>query len=279
LEKSKKKLNIYAVIVVYNKCCRVSPSCMSVLKQELIPIIVDNSTSDYGNKEFSTNNNCIYINMHGNKGLSKAYNAALDYLDGKEGVVVWLDDDTQVSNAFFVALKRSIANMIKTQVFLPVVFSISKSENILSPCLYGRYKMRRPKSLNYLFGKRISAINSGMAVRLEVYKSYRYDESLFLDCIDHDFMCMCHDRNIKISLVDEARVYQDFSGDKANTGSVTLNRFMIFKKDFRRYQKKYGRSQFLTDFILAQRYINILIQLIINKSRIKLRIFRNFIFH
>ena len=44
----------------------------------------------------------------------------------------------------------------------------------------------------------MSAINSGMVVRASVYKKIRYNEDLFLDCIDHEFMRMV--RKYKFSL-------------------------------------------------------------------------------
>jgi len=258
-------INVYVVIVVYNKFCGKSPSCLSVLNQDVSTIIVDNSTSDYGNRDFCEEKSCIYIDMHGNKGISKAYNASLEYLVGKTGIVVWMDDDTQIPNDFFLTLRNSLVTSIEQQVFLPIVISVSNQENILSPCLYGRYRMRRVQNLDQLYGKRISGINSGMAVSLDVYKNYRYDENLFLDCIDHDFMCMCFDKGIKVSILDELRIYQNFSGDANTVTYTTLNRYRIFKEDFRIYQKKYAKLRIVTEIVLVQRFLKILAKLLYRK--------------
>ena len=70
--------NLYAVIVLYNKFCQNSLTYNELNRIKGLNIIVcDNSTKDMGNKDQVINDNNIFINMNGNKGLSKAYNKAI----------------------------------------------------------------------------------------------------------------------------------------------------------------------------------------------------------
>lgn len=75
--------DIYCVMVVYNKSLKdsVTFNCLNKIASNDINVIVcDNSTQDFGNENFLKGHTFTYINMHGNKGLSKAYNAALNHL-------------------------------------------------------------------------------------------------------------------------------------------------------------------------------------------------------
>lgn len=95
--------SIVATIVIYNKSIENSITCKNILSfnEDLIEIlIVDNSTSNYGNKAYCENKNIKYISMGGNQGLSKAYNAAIDLSKDKD-VIILFDDDTDVTKQYF----------------------------------------------------------------------------------------------------------------------------------------------------------------------------------
>ncbi len=244
-------MQIYPVIVTYNRACEDSPSCMALLRQGRPALIVDNSTRDCGNETFCREKGWEYLNMHGNAGISRAYNAALEQLRGRDGLVVWLDDDTELNEEYFAALEQAAQEDTQAEVFLPLVVSLGNQENILSPCLYGKYKMRRAENCGALRGHALSAINSGMAVRLRVYESYRYDESLFLDYVDHDFMAMCREKGLRIHVLEQTRLYQNFSGDSCPSYQQAMTRYNIFEKDFRTFGKKHGLSPMMVRLLLA----------------------------
>lgn len=246
-------MDIFPVIVIYNCNCGDSPSCMALLRQGRAPLIVDNSTRDCGNAAFCREHGLTYLDMHGNAGISRAYNAALDTLRDKDGLVVWLDDDTELPEDYFTALTRAAAAQPAVQVFLPLVVSLGDQSDLLSPCLFGKYKMRRVSRPEELTGQAISAINSGMAVRLSLYRRYRYDETLFLDYVDHDFMAMCRETGVPVRVLTDTTLHQNFSGDSKPTRQQAMTRFSIFEKDFRAFGKKHGLSPLLTDLLLLRR--------------------------
>ena len=223
-------ISVYAVVVIYNKSCEHSITCCNLSEIDFINILViDNSTSDFGNMEYCLNKGWHYKSMDGNKGLSKAYNAALDILTGNEGILVWLDDDTDVDVNYFHALINSANEMANFDIFLPIV---KDETGILSPCIIKKFQTIRIKELNGVLPAEISAINSGMAIRLSVFKEYRYNESYFLDYIDHAFLRDMKNNGIRLKLLD-TRINQCFSDNEFSDVSSALKRFSIFLKDFR----------------------------------------------
>ena len=93
------------IIVFYNVHYKESPSYVDLLetvayKEGRLEIIcVDNSVRDFKNEELALKYNHHYISMNGNKGISKAYNAAVNYLmeqDGEDDLFVLMDDDTHI---------------------------------------------------------------------------------------------------------------------------------------------------------------------------------------
>lgn len=73
--------DIYGILVIYNQSVLNSPAYLSCKKSKKIKLIVcDNSTTLNNNKSLVEEDGYIYLNMHGNKGLSKAYNAAIDII-------------------------------------------------------------------------------------------------------------------------------------------------------------------------------------------------------
>lgn len=246
-------MELYPVIVLYNRSGEASPSCAALLQQGCRPLIVDNSTRDCGNAAFCRRHGLEYLDMHGNAGLSRAYNAALERLRGREGLVPWLDDDTRLPENYAAELCRAAEQEPEAQVFLPLVRSLGDPERLLSPCLCGRWRMRRVSEAGQLTGRPISAINSGMAVRLSLYRHYRYDEALFLDYVDHDFMAMCQQQGVGIHILREVCLYQDFSGDSHPAREQAVARLTILEKDLRTYGKKHGLSPLLVTLLLARR--------------------------
>ena len=101
--------NYFAVIVVYNCSFQDSPIYESLRKQPEAQIIVcDNSTGDYGNRQFMAEIGHRYIDMKGNMGLPKAYNAAIDCINKENSVVCLFDDDTTVPEDYFKKLDMEV---------------------------------------------------------------------------------------------------------------------------------------------------------------------------
>lgn len=193
-------MKIIVLIIVFNKKIQDSITFKNVAQvSRNLPyvdvIIVDNSTQKIN--EINGTENFEYIDMHGNKGLSKAYNKAIDLLEQKytpNDIVVLLDDDTSVTEQYFTLLYQIASSSPDSEIFYPLV---KGQDNVIySPNSANFLKNHLLKSKNNVKNiKKINAISSCLAIRLRIFSSYRFDERLFLDEIDQKF---CEDqRNLK----------------------------------------------------------------------------------
>lgn len=186
-------MNYYPIVVLYNTSIEESLTCCQLIEinlDSIHPVIVDNSDSDFGNKRLASERKWLYLSMGGNVGLSKAYNNALDNLQNNglldDSIVVLLDDDSRISLEFFRTLDSAVVNNPQVDIFCPAIRG--QDGNFYSPNSYGLIKSHQIRSAEQEVPQRyFNAINSCTAVRGTVYKSYRYDERLFLDQVDHKF--------------------------------------------------------------------------------------------
>lgn len=225
-----------AVVVVYNMACRDSVTCQALLQLDdpaVSVVICDNSTKDYGNRDFCSTHGWSYLGGAGNVGLSKAYNAGIDYVKASipAEAVCLFDDDTHISPDYFLALRQAMAAG-KENIFVPLIYSggALMSPNLLKPGYRIARFQTEKEALSYT-GQDISAINSCMALRLCLFDDYRYDENIFLDGIDHKFIGDMKARGESVK-VFPYRCEQTFSGDEKPALQSAMARFLIFRKDF-----------------------------------------------
>jgi len=224
---------IYAIVVIYNKACEMSETLNSLYKwkHDIKIVVFDNSTKENQNSIYCDRENMQYLTQHCNLGLSKAYNFVIQQLPlTEDDYVMILDDDTVLNDDYIKEVQESV--QLGKDVLLPIVRC---GEDILSPNNI-KYKCgaRMVQSIDELNLNYMSAINSGMVVSARVYQTIQYNEDLFLDCVDHDFMRMVREKNFSIYLLKHG-IEQNFSrAEKPNLESA-LFRFKLFKKDFRKY--------------------------------------------
>lgn len=245
--------NIYAIVVIYNKSCENSLT-LNCLKNitNLDITICDNSTKNYNNKAYAKKMGYYYINMHGNKGLAVAYNRALERLRVRTGYVCLFDDDTYVPKEYFGVLKKEITNS-NADIYLPIIYD---SVGVLSPCRINKFSVKREKNIKKnLNQKNITGINSAMAINLCVFKEgYFYNEEYFLDYIDHDFIREMKTKNKNIKILD-VKLKQNFSETSFENKDAALNRFRIFKKDFKKFCKGSFFGKIYAIFVIMRRIL------------------------
>lgn len=236
-------MKFYAVVVLYNKEITESLSIKSLLTLEVPDVylvIVDNSNDFYigFNEAWAKNRELQYYSMGGNVGLSKAYNFALNLIRDKDGndIVVWFDDDTPICDDYFKVLKEK-AKDNSIDVFAPIIYG--QNGIIYSPNKVGLFKGKyiKSKDENIPFDK-FNAINSCLAVRLRVYISYSYDETLFMDCVDTKLFDDFRKMNLNFSVL-AVEIHQNFfQRDKDGNLEKYWNRFQIRIKDTVTYGSK-----------------------------------------
>lgn len=226
---------IFSIIVIYNKECKKIPPINTLLGYKNLKIIIyDNSTVKNCNKEWCKENSIKYFGYGENHGLSRAYNKVIDDVSmADDDYILVLDDDTNITNEYIEKLldrtKRCDAD-----IFLPIVKAGSK---IISPCniKYGCFSspVNSNKTMNV---GRLTAINSGMCIRRAVFYKCRYNESLFLDYIDHDFMDQIRINRFQVSIIN-SYIIQNYSRMEKPLLNIAINRFKIQSKDIYEYYR------------------------------------------
>lgn len=181
------RIKYSAIIVVYNKTIQGSITCESlrnIPNLDVEIVIVDNSEIDKKNDEICKELGYTYISMNGNKGLSKAYNTAIDYID--TDVIVLLDDDTKISKDYFEALNIAVKEHLEVDIFAPIVYG--QDGVIYSPNEFNFLRNHFIEAPNQVVSqKRFNAIASCLAIRSRVFENYRFNEVLFVDQVDQYF--------------------------------------------------------------------------------------------
>lgn len=241
------------IVVIYNLACENSITLKSLLKtgiDNLNIIVCDNSVKfqmKNSNIMFCNERAIKYLDMEGNSGLSKAYNRALKEIDTDSWVVIF-DQDTKITVEYFDKLNESISQYPEVYMHVPIV----KSKNMqMSPSLSKGYSVKRINMSTSGVYKDITAINSGMAVKRDVFeKTGSYNENIFLDYLDHYF-AREYKNIFKEIAVFECVIIQDFSDEDHTNYSRDLSRFEIYSKDFYEYCKDSikGRAFYATKIL------------------------------
>jgi rhamnosyltransferase len=168
---------------------------------------------------------------------------------------VLLDDDTVVTAQYFSALLQQAA-AVEADVYLPVVHD---GKGILSPCRIKGHRVGRLASLEG-WSQDMTAINTGMALRLPVIQGLRYDEKYFLDYVDHAFVRRLKAAGARFCVLDTA-LRQEFSNNLRGNREGAMIRFRLFIKDFLLFcsdsasGRAYGRLYVIKrGLVLAARY-------------------------
>ncbi len=242
-----KNISFASIVVVYNSSCNDSITCNKLAqlkKDDTNVIIYDNSTRDFHNKEYCEKAGWIYLGGEGNKGLSKAYNCCIQYLkeNNFDGYICLFDDDTDINPNYFSFLKKSISTHY--QIYVPLIYS---NNFLISPCILSHGHCTKTfkneqQALNYKLNN-ISAINSCMVIDINLFQNYKYDENIFLDGIDHNFISDMTARGNKIKVLNY-KCCHSFSGTETPVFESALVRFKIFKNDYK-YIFRNNKTEYL----------------------------------
>ena len=114
---------ITAAVVVYNKKISESITCQRIkdIDSTMDILVLDNSEIETGNERYCKAHNIRYISMDGNKGLSKAYNKAVDNSQFSD-VIVLFDDDTEITEEYFIKLRAALDEHPETDIFAPIIY-------------------------------------------------------------------------------------------------------------------------------------------------------------
>lgn len=219
---------VWVLLVIYQKNGAESAACRA-LREAAYPfvLVVDNSVEEFHNDVYCADAGWEYLPMGGNAGLPKAYNRGIERLRERASAVVLLDDDTTLPEEYFRTLEAARAADPQARIFLP---RVTDAVGLLSPCRTTGCGISRVARAEDVPASECTAINSGMAIDMRVFDTYRYDERYFLDFVDHAFMRDMRERGVRFALTD-AVLSQRFSGSEEYCAARAKTRFRLFKKD------------------------------------------------
>ena len=229
--------SVDVIIILYEQAIEEITSLTYFLNSPIVHgvYIRDNSSQPHKVNAALHNHDRIHYHwMGGNVGLSKAYNSAVSECNAP--FICIMDDDTVVPNDF---LEKATAYFIdEPAVYLPLVRT---QRELISPHLQFNYRVQAITDGDFSDSSHMSGINSGMILARDVFTTVHYDESLFLDEVDHQLMVQIHERNIPIIVMDNIVLCQSFSYD-SNNMQADIHRFRIWKRDTSTFYAMFGKK-------------------------------------
>jgi GT2 family glycosyltransferase len=197
-------------------------------------ILVDNSESpDDRAVSLYSEGKIRYQWMGGNKGISAAFNQGIALASVDSTHVCFLDQDTAGVGAYIATCIPHL-EADQADVYMPLVMS---GDTILSPCRRVGLWYRPLRNTGRL-PESFSFINSGLIINKKTLEHVRFDESLFLDFVDHQMALDLSRAGARFSPLWQSRLEQDYSRE-TDSRLQALRRFAIFKRDAQRF---YGNN-------------------------------------
>lgn len=242
-------MKIYALVIIYNKRCEDSSSIKAIQKygKGIQVVVFDNSERKLDNNDYCIQYGYQYISQGENVGLSKAYNCAINHIIHEDDdYLITLDDDTELTKEYFEELEI-LCGENRYDVILPVIRS---SGIILSPSnLVNGCHSRTVNDIAELNQETITAINSGAVIRMGLYKKIQYNEALFLDYVDHDFMKKAHRNNAKFKVM-RSTIKQHYSRHEKMSIENAVKRFKVETSDLKTFCAEAGKLGFYRMYMI-----------------------------
>ena len=242
------------IMVIYNKYFleSITFKCLnsnleikrSIDEGHICIYMYDNSTSYYDNKRVLSINGIRYYSQNENIGLSKAYNYVIDRISlNSQDYIVILDDDTEITQSYLnylYWLSYEKTDFQRDLILLPIIKS-NKDNSLFSPSRFDDlFRSEKVDNIEDLKGHKITGINSGMIISSNVFAKLKYNEKMFVDYIDHDFIRRAYMEGFSTSII-ENELYQSISSEEDNEAKA-LSRFKIFKNDYYVYCKECNKT-------------------------------------
>lgn len=239
-------IKMVAAIIVYNKKIEESVTCRKIksfsnLKVDIL--IIDNSEVETGNAEYCKVNAIRYISMNGNAGLSKAYNVAVNASKNSD-VIILFDDDTEITEEYFHKLQEAVTDQPNVDIFAPIIYG--QDGVIYSPNEFNFLKNRFISAPDQEVSQEyFNAIASCLAIRMNVFNGYEFDEILFVDQVDQYFFCEQRKRGKKFGKLN-VKIKQNFyQRDATLTPEAGWRRLRLRIVDLMRHARLMGEIKYV----------------------------------
>lgn len=231
------------VVVIYNNYCHECKTLKSLDFDAFDSILVlDNSDEKYiaSNADYCNKQHLQYNSFGKNIGLSKAYNYALDFFKDQDfDFIITADDDTNFTSDYLSQLQTF--NFNTHTIYAPLIY---QGDVLINPYYHTNnefiniFKKRNYQTLKQLQtlinDSHLYAINSGLIIPFSFFKTYRYNENIFLDCVDYEFCQAVYDNGYHIDIYPY-QVEQTYSVDQIPRLVEGQQRFEIRLQDTKAY--------------------------------------------
>jgi rhamnosyltransferase len=214
-----KHAKILAVIVTYNPEIGYLKSFLEVLSKQIDSVLIyDNNSLNFkyiASIQFPQN--VIIHSCSINKGLPAHYNVAIQYgLENGFDYLLILDQDSSFDEHFLGEYRKHFDdNYVCLVPFL--VHNNSDYEK--------KYSTKTKEACDYVE----RSINSGTLINLhKLPNDFRFDEDLFIDCVDFDFFEKIHKLGNKVLRVNSAKLHISL-GDISRIGPFFLYNYSPFR--------------------------------------------------
>lgn len=250
-------MKLAAIVVIYNRKIKDSPSCMQLMRfQEIKIIVIDNSNKEYfsqSNADYCYKNSLDYLGLQHNTGLSKAYNIGIRFVTENYKLINWItifDHDTHIPENYYNAVKKNVEywNPFLPIIGFPIVKAKDATNNIqISP------KLVFPAIADKLF------INSGIVLSQKIFLNNVYNENLFIDLVDYDFILSLRKKYSSdlIEIPISSTLMQEFSGTNFTDKLKDRERFLLFINDSKRFCRKWKSLKFYSYLKIFKRALHL----------------------
>lgn len=192
--------SIIAGILLYNPDLgRLQQNVDAVKKDVDCILFIDNASSNALEiQEFAKNNNITLIQNERNEGLPKAFNTMMLYAkDNSFGNLLLLDQDSICESNLISVYQDNISSDYVCLV-PQIIHRLKEYED-----KYGQKSTTQKEPASDI-------INSGTLINLNVLpQDIRFNENLFVDCVDFDFFLQLKKRDLKILRINSTSLFCD----------------------------------------------------------------------
>lgn len=214
-----KQAKILAVIVTYNPEIGHLKSFLEVLSKQIDSVLIyDNNSLNF--KDIASIQFPQKVTIHFssiNKGLPSHYNAAIQHgIENGFDYLLILDQDSSFDDNFLTEYQKYISD--DSTCLVPLL--IHSNSN---------YNDAYPEKNNGETEPVSRTINSGTLLNLKALPAQlRFDEDLFIDCVDFDFFEKIRKFGFKVLRVNSAKLHINL-GNISRTGPFFLYNYSPFR--------------------------------------------------
>lgn len=206
---------IFAVaIIYYNPDSDVFKRLETYTKCFEKVLIIDNSDSIKQHPDFSINKNLVYVDMHGNLGMSKAIEYSLNWAyENKVDILLTMDQDSDFPLESMEYMKNFIRKHYKSNIavyapnFCKLYFN-RKKKQLVADSPY--YDLGKNQYMDF-------CITSGSFCNVGILKQFLPLDDYFISYVDNDLCTSLCLKGYRLLLAGKAMLYQQVGGCVTDT--------------------------------------------------------------